>query len=97
LTKNTVPKKQRFPYLVGSKWTAHQKTWGWRHFQVVNRKNQGKWVFAEMVAACDPNVRFWLNAQQLKDRSLWQATSQNVLSMIRGCCTGFDFEVTWKY
>jgi tryptophan-rich hypothetical protein len=75
--KNTVPKKQKFPYLVGSRWTSHQKTWGWRHFQVVNRKNEGKWVFAEMVAACDSNVRFWLNAAQLKDRSLWQAGWQS--------------------
>lgn len=68
-----MPKKQKFPHLVGSKWTAHQTTWGWRHFQVVNRKNEGRWVFAEMVAACDPTVRFWLNAKQLKDRDLWQA------------------------
>jgi tryptophan-rich hypothetical protein len=66
-------KKQKFPYLVGSKWTAGQQTWGWRHFQVINRKNQGQWVFAEMVAACDPNVRFWINAKLLKDRSQWQA------------------------
>jgi hypothetical protein len=39
----------------------------------VNRKNEGRWVFAEMVASCDPTVRFWLNATQLKDRTLWQA------------------------
>ena len=64
-------RKQKFPYLVGSKWTAKQNTWGWRHFQVVERKNQGKWVFAEMVASCDPQTRFWLNASQLKDDSLW--------------------------
>lgn len=25
-----------------------------------------------MVASCDPQVRFWLNAQQLQDRALWQ-------------------------
>ncbi|MCW6038059.1 TIGR02450 family Trp-rich protein [Spirulina subsalsa FACHB-351] len=66
-------KKQKFPHLVGSKWTATQKTWGWRHFQVLNRKNEGKWVFAEMVASCDPNVRFWVNAKQLKDPNLWEA------------------------
>lgn len=66
-------KKQKFPHLVGSKWTAHQETWGWRHFQVVNRKNEGEWVFAELVAACDPSVRFWMNAKLLKDRSQWQA------------------------
>jgi tryptophan-rich hypothetical protein len=70
---SAMPKKQKFPFLVGSKWTSQQTTWGWRHFQVVNRKNEGRWVFAEMIAACDPSVRFWLNAQQLKDRELWQA------------------------
>jgi tryptophan-rich hypothetical protein len=66
-------KKQKYPHLLGSKWTARVKTWGWRHFQVVNRKNEGKWVFAEMVSSCDPSVRFWINAKQLKDRELWQA------------------------
>ncbi|MEB3232621.1 MAG: TIGR02450 family Trp-rich protein [Leptolyngbyaceae bacterium] len=65
-------RKQRFPHLVGSKWTAVGKMWGWRHFQVVNRKNQDQWVFAEMMASCDRQVRFWINAQLLKDRSLWQ-------------------------
>lgn len=68
-----MPKKQKFQHLLGSKWTAHETIWGWRHFQVVNRKNQGTWIFAEMVAACDPSVRFWLNADLLKDRSLWLA------------------------
>lgn len=74
-------KKQKFPHLVGSKWTAKQKTWGWRHFQVVNRKNQGDLVFADMVASCDPNVRFWLNAKQLKNRSLWQTGWQSLEEM----------------
>lgn len=67
--------------MLGSKWTAQQKTWGWRHFHVVNRKNQGQWVFAEMVAACDPEVRFWLNAKALKDRSLWRAGWQTLEEM----------------
>jgi len=73
-----MPKKQKFPHLVGSKWTAHQSMMGWRHFQVVNRKNQGMWVFAEMVAACDPAVRFWLNVQLLSDRALWQPGWQSL-------------------
>jgi tryptophan-rich hypothetical protein len=64
-------KKQKFPHLLGSKWTATQTTWGWRHFQVINRKNQGQWVFAELIASCDDSVRFWINAQQLKNRNLW--------------------------
>ena len=83
-------KKQKFPYLVGSKWTAQQTTWGWRHFQVVNRKNQGQWVFAEMVAACDPAVRFWLNAQQFKDRHLWQAGWQSLQEMTEADLTEAD-------
>lgn len=71
-------RKQKFPHLIGSKWTARQKVEGWRHFQVVNRKNQGTWVFAELVAACDPEVRLWINAKLLKDRSLWQAGWQSL-------------------
>jgi len=66
-------KRKRYPHLLGSKWTAQQQQWGWRHFQVANRKDDGRWVFAEMVASCDPSVRFWLNAQSLKDRDLWRA------------------------
>lgn len=66
-------KKQKFPHLVGSKWTAQQAVEGWRHFEVVNRKNQGAVVFAEMVSSCDPTVRFWLNAHLLKNHRLWQA------------------------
>ena len=76
-----MPKKPKFPYLVGSKWTAKQKTWGWRHFQVVNRKKEGKWVFAEMVASCDPSVRFWINAKSLKQQSMWQAGWQSLQEM----------------
>lgn len=77
----SMSKKQKFPYLVGSKWTSQQQMFGWRHFQVVNRKNQGKWVFAEMVAACDPEARFWLNANLLKDRSQWLAGWQSLQEM----------------
>lgn len=65
-------KRQKHPHLLGSKWTAKEKTFGWRHFQVVSRKNEASTVFAEMVAACDPAVSFWINAQSLKDRQRWQ-------------------------
>ncbi|AFY69298.1 hypothetical protein Pse7367_0999 [Thalassoporum mexicanum PCC 7367] len=65
-------KKQKYPHLVGSKWTAKQKTFGWRHFVVTNRQNLGQLVFAELRAACDDSVRFWVNAKGLKRRSLWQ-------------------------
>lgn len=71
-------KKQKFPHLVGSKWTAHEQTFGWRHFQVVNRKNERSLVFAEMVAACDPEVRFWINAKSLKNRQTWMSGWQSL-------------------
>ncbi|XGB41880.1 MAG: TIGR02450 family Trp-rich protein [Nodosilinea sp. LVE1205-7] len=70
--------RQRFPHLLGSKWTAQQPTEGWRHFQVLNRKQQGDWIFAELVAACDPSVRLWVNAKQLKNPHLWQAGWQSL-------------------
>jgi tryptophan-rich hypothetical protein len=76
-----MPNKQKFPHLLGSKWTAKQTTWGWRHFQVINRREEGQWVFAEMVASCDPKVRFWINAKQLKDKALWQAGWQTLAQM----------------
>jgi tryptophan-rich hypothetical protein len=66
-------RKQKFPHLLGSKWTAREKIDGWRHFQVVNRKDQQGLVFAELRASCDPDVRFWLNAKGLKDRTRWLA------------------------
>jgi tryptophan-rich hypothetical protein len=65
-------KKQKYPYLMGSKWTAQEPTFGWRHFWVINRKNAEGVVFAELTAACDPTVRFWLNAKCLKDLQRWQ-------------------------
>jgi hypothetical protein len=34
-----------------------------------------------MVSACDPNVRFWINATQFKDRTLWQAGWQSLQEM----------------
>jgi len=76
-----VKKKLKFPHLLGSKWTSRQQTWGWRHFQVVNRKNEGRWVFAELVSSCDPSVRFWLNARQLQDENLWEAGWKTLAEM----------------
>lgn len=67
-----MPKKLKFPHLLGSKWTAQQTVDGWRHFEVVNRKNEGSLVFAEIVSSCDPSVRFWINAKVLKNSMLWQ-------------------------
>ncbi len=56
---------------------------------MVNRKNQGGWVFAELVAACDPQARFWLNAKVLKNRQLWAAGWQT-LNEIRAIASDYD-------
>lgn len=64
-------KRQKYPHLLGSQWTARQSTLGWRHFRVINRKSQGQHLFAEIVAACAPDVRLWINARSLFDRDLW--------------------------
>ncbi len=76
-----MPKKIKYPHLLSSKWTAKQKNFGWRHFQVINRQNEGEQVFAEMVSSCDPTVRFWVNAKALKDREQWQAGWQTLQEM----------------
>ncbi|MEN9224821.1 MAG: TIGR02450 family Trp-rich protein [Thermostichus sp. HHBFW_bins_43] len=66
--------KQRFPHLLGSKWTSVRPVMGWRHFQVKERQQGGGGlVFAELRAVCDPQVRIWVNASTLKNRALWQA------------------------
>ncbi len=64
-------KKQKFPHLLGSKWTACEATFGWRHFAVVNRKNEEGHVFAELESSCDRSIRFWVNAKNLRDRRRW--------------------------
>ena len=59
--------------IVGSKWTALQRTFGWRHFRVTQKRKQGSEVFALMVATCDEATQLWLNVKNLKDRSRWAA------------------------
>jgi tryptophan-rich hypothetical protein len=65
--------KQKFPHLLGSKWTARESTLGWRHFRVINRQQQGEQVFVELVAACNSRVKLWVNAKTLKCPQLWQS------------------------
>ncbi|GBG69981.1 hypothetical protein CBR_g4809 [Chara braunii] len=58
--------------IVDSKWTALERTFGWCHFRVESKKQQAKGIwYLEMVATCDPASRFWVNAQNLRDRDRW--------------------------
>jgi tryptophan-rich hypothetical protein len=62
----------RYRHLLGSRWTSVQAQWGWRHFQVRQCQDRRRGVvFAELEAICNPQVRFWVNAELLQDRTLW--------------------------
>jgi tryptophan-rich hypothetical protein len=60
--------------VVGSKWTAMERTLGWRHYRATQKRQQGEggW-FVELVATCDDTVKLWVNIKTLKDRSAWAA------------------------
>ncbi|KAL3687771.1 hypothetical protein R1sor_014080 [Riccia sorocarpa] len=58
--------------IIGSKWTAMESTFGWRHFRVhCKKRGPGKEWFVEMSATCDESTRFWVNAKNLKERERW--------------------------
>ncbi|OAE19941.1 hypothetical protein AXG93_1520s1140 [Marchantia polymorpha subsp. ruderalis] len=58
--------------IIGSKWTAMESTFGWRHFRVHSkRRGSGKDWFVEMSATCDESTRFWVNVKNLKERERW--------------------------
>ena len=59
--------------VVGSSWTAMERTLGWRHFRVTQKKKNGKELFVCLEATCDTNVMLWTNIKNLKDRSTWAA------------------------
>ena len=57
--------------ILNSKWTAHEATFGWRHFVVLSRRREGATHYLEMKSTCDESVRFWVAAANLKDRARW--------------------------
>ena len=59
--------------VVGSAWTAMERTLGWRHYRCTQKRKQGKDTFVLMVATCDENVQLWVNMKNLKDRAAWAA------------------------
>jgi tryptophan-rich hypothetical protein len=57
--------------VVGTKWTASEKTFGWRHFVVRSKRKEVTATFVELVSTCDTTVQLWLDARNLKDRARW--------------------------
>lgn len=69
--RNPVPPASR---IVGSKWTAMEKTFGWRHFVVVQRRKEktGE-AYVLLSATCNKETQLWVNIKNLKDRKSWAA------------------------
>ena len=59
--------------IIGSKWTAMQRTMGWRHFRVTQKRKHGKHTFVQLTATCDESCSVYVNLAILKDRELWAA------------------------
>jgi len=57
--------------IVSSKWTAMERTLGWRHFLVGQKRKERKDTFVLMISACDQNTQLWVNIKNLKDRAAW--------------------------
>lgn len=59
----------------GSKWTAMERTLGWRHFQVADKRKTAGETFVCMVSTCgqhnDAGATLWLNSAVLKSRQAW--------------------------
>ncbi|WP_038027395.1 TIGR02450 family Trp-rich protein [Synechococcus sp. PCC 7336] len=74
-------RKQKFPHLLGSKWTAVEPVMGWRHFQVRDRQERQGTTFAHLQSVCDDSASLWLNVRQLNNRQLWIAGWQALEEM----------------
>lgn len=48
-----------------------ERTFGWRHFRVLQKRGQGKGTFVLMSATCDESAQFWVNLQNLRERDRW--------------------------
>ena len=50
-----------------------ERTLGWCHFRVTQKRKQGSDTFLLLVATCDEAVQLWVNSKNLKERSQWAA------------------------
>ena len=48
-----------------------ERTLGWRHFHVTDKRRAGQEVFVCMVSTCDSTKKLWMNVGILKSRQAW--------------------------
>lgn len=49
-----------WPPFAGSRWTAMERTLGWRHFQAVQKRGQGRDAFVLLESTCDRDTKLWV-------------------------------------
>jgi len=59
--------------VVGSKWTAMERVFGWRHFECKQKMKISKRTYLLLVATCDDTARLWVHSDILKSRDVWAA------------------------
>ena len=61
-------------FQIGGKWTSSEPVRGWRHFRISTVEKKGTQERkVELMAVCDPKVRFWVPVVELKKLELWSA------------------------
>ena len=58
-------------HVINSKWTAMERTFGWRHFHCIQKVKIQSTTFVLLVATCDENAKLWVHIDILKSKSLW--------------------------
>ncbi|PRW51032.1 hypothetical protein C2E21_5358 [Chlorella sorokiniana] len=48
-----------------------ERTLGWRHFEAVQKRGQGREAYVLLESTCDRETKLWVNLQNLKDRARW--------------------------
>jgi tryptophan-rich hypothetical protein len=48
-----------------------ERTLGWRHFHVTDKRRAAGETFVCMVSTCDGSKKLWMNASILKSRQAW--------------------------
>ena len=54
--------------IIGSKWTAMERTFGWRHFHATQKRKEGKSTYVLLVSTCDEKTQFWVMMRPLNSK-----------------------------